>query len=1819
MDKRGAVEKVYNVHDAFYASPPIVSTLPDRHLIELSMHRDEARMVYLWAEVLARVWLYENRCPAPLVVLAEKFWSTNTERADWKQWFESALIPLRRRDHGGEYPMAECFDARIWGVLVSRIAAFLDADGLIPLVPPSGGAHDGIAVPFRFVSGCDHSFCDAKGRPLFVREWERVLEQLGELGPQIAQQSVWVDAVFPAEAPLTGVSLGLPLAIAWARREARDFPLFSALDLLATGEVAGEKVFAVRGTGGMNRADQGGGAKGYLAERLGVRGYIAVDVPAGFVGRPNLQVKSFPSGTFWTDVRAQTARVAVTFTDAHRHLQRIEREDTNTEIGSRLRDEELWARWRRLERLRTSVEENSERASMARIGQRRVDSALGFDGLQDTASESRKVVAEYHGRVFVGRKKEGGQLDEFLQGPGGMMLVLGPPGHGKSALLAQLVKRVPKNRRPFVHFFRVDREKTRGVGMFRRRMWHFLLSELGYGRGVRDIAPETLADQVSTEWQNWATTKNQRDLVLVIDGLDEAEDTFDPPWRHGGIPSNVHIIASCRTGPYYDMPPEWESKLVSDSLSVLKLTGFAKEDIIDLLTGTFATDKEVEPIDATEIPKVGAEIYQRSKGSALFAKYLVDDIVRASKNKEDWQAVLARTPVEFTKYLRKQWNDFSGPQTLRAHYLMQLLLAAYGPLHTEEIRLILPDIPNGYAFNDFPWQAYRWIGRRESDSGWGEEFYLTDESLRKGLRSVVQVVRAEEWLFRFCQDGKYQSPYAKEHGPKHVMNHLRTQTFAAPVIEHLSPPVAATPAVLELPPRVEPEQVDEPKFTVQKAAEECVETPVDNPETPVTKSVEPGPTAAVEPAAVVARTAEPPVADLMPALPAAVKPVATWDELLKISDDPGDVRRELERALRQRPVNFRWVTDLVLSHAKLVHKLASSKEHSVEPGQTSLDIANRFLNLRVHWDPAAQVMWRLVAAREHHHAGRKAECHRLLCVVNSTRDVRLPSAWAYLAGAIMVEIVRPDDPLLRQFAKQFLGIEPMSEMLAKLAAKSRAAAKAASGWLERGHPDDTRLRPAVVRGLVEQRLWPEAQNEVLGAEELPQRARLFTRLAEAAQDDLHCTDYVRDWAEMLWEETQVPGYNPEGADALHLNSALGRIIAVRARHRLLANHDDASKLVAKARSCVSRERFSRGSGKFDVEVALSFAFAAAGDKRKPGGSKNQLLREARKHRREAFSAWIKHRNKSGDTLEVFQFWLWLAHLTLCLVRVEVLPAKIGAIWERRLRRLLLEEGGDDRIRELLNVAWRCRTSADSLPNERYLEPMEWDSAMVTAVEAVLEGRGFTHDDVLQVISRSRTVQSRAKAMARWIDHVIKAGTLATAEDVLEKAQLRGEDWASAHSLIARRLLEVEDYENVAKHIVASILRGTEPVEGTEATERVELLATISRAAQQYGAQYLHEAASLVTNFPNSKTVEKALLCSTLAQTAAVQRQHAPLKLSRFEMQKGERFDKAGWAREINHWFNWISRLEDGKGTGYQKRARKVAVLCEKAKSLSRLDWDPATSDQALKDAEIFGRCEPSLQRRCELMCDVAEAYAVCGNAEEATNVLADIQAEIPNAGSSGQARYYFWRKPGIKPSMLRPQCLSQLILGLGRAAVSWRLHHGSLPQLQPRTVVSAWRNDTSLTSHEKKVMEQVTEALQNKDLAAVRQCASELASDQIRTSQLRAQILRSWASHVSWTEWALFYMNDPDQKLLANERTFRGWTLACAATGQWSRALQLVDRISDPDISASTQADLAELSAAFGSLDDVRKRARELMSNRDKDRVLHRILTALASRHVRAL
>ncbi len=193
------------------------------------------------------------------------------------------------------------------------------------------------------------------------------------------------------------------------------------------------------------------------------------------------------------------------------------------------------------------------------------------------------VMSEYF-ELFVGREDEIAALEQFIaDNPKGFLTITAPAGFGKSALLANWIRRLrlepSKQDAVFVayHFFRQANEDLRSINY----CLQYLLKQLYvYYQKREEVVPAAdkryeLRNAIYTLVKN-NKPPNQR-LVVVIDSLDEAEDAFEPPFP-APLPDGLYVIVSARAGKG-EMPKElrsWSHEAQPLHLLGLKQTAIAE-------------------------------------------------------------------------------------------------------------------------------------------------------------------------------------------------------------------------------------------------------------------------------------------------------------------------------------------------------------------------------------------------------------------------------------------------------------------------------------------------------------------------------------------------------------------------------------------------------------------------------------------------------------------------------------------------------------------------------------------------------------------------------------------------------------------------------------------------------------------------------------------------------------------------------------------------------------------------------------------------------------------------------------------------------------------------------------------------------------------------------------------------------------------------------------------------------------------------------------------------------------------------------------------
>jgi tetratricopeptide (TPR) repeat protein len=264
---------------------------------------------------------------------------------------------------------------------------------------------------------------------------------------------------------------------------------------------------------------------------------------------------------------------------------------------------------------------------------------------------------------------------------------------------------------------------------------------------MRDILVGMLREPISSEGKR---------LVIVLDGLDEAEKTFEP---FPSLPDGVFVIASARATKEGE-EPEYLRKW-TDNAQPLHLEPLSREAIANWVgqmreLAAYSQDNEfVKSLDKT------------TGGFPLYLSYLIDDLRQAATKNQDVQAVLRNSPRGFKAYVKEQFRQLAQVEEVKrqreVRELFALLSVALGVLSEDDIQELTS--LSAWDLADLPWQATRWFSIQTGS------YSFAHPLLAQEFKGVLgrQACSAEDKLIEYC--AKWQnkpSSYSLRHYAEHL-------------------------------------------------------------------------------------------------------------------------------------------------------------------------------------------------------------------------------------------------------------------------------------------------------------------------------------------------------------------------------------------------------------------------------------------------------------------------------------------------------------------------------------------------------------------------------------------------------------------------------------------------------------------------------------------------------------------------------------------------------------------------------------------------------------------------------------------------------------------------------------------------------------------------------------------------------------------------------------------------------------------------------------------------------------------------------------------
>jgi WD40 repeat protein len=340
-----------------------------------------------------------------------------------------------------------------------------------------------------------------------------------------------------------------------------------------------------------------------------------------------------------------------------------------------------------------------ERATDVPVSQEAGDDGSGARPAPDPDYELAEVRHEQavHLRTFVGREELLGRLTGWIdaRSGGGYLLLLGSPGQGKSALMAELARREAERGGCLLHMVKSHRNPLRFVPALLSQA--AALAQARFGpeayRGDLDDLRNALTRAVEA-------VRQRRDrAVLVIDALDELEPTRDRlSFLPRALPPGARAVLTCRP----DIPLVSALRARLGGLEEWEVPPLAEEELPRLLErqlGAAAVGQLEGVVD-------WRGLFHRLRGNPLFLRRALDRIASAVRKAPAGgtpsPVSLESLPATFDAFFEEIYNDIADRESTRFRSsegrhkarLLAFLCLAREPLGFEPLSELMTSVGN---------------------------------------------------------------------------------------------------------------------------------------------------------------------------------------------------------------------------------------------------------------------------------------------------------------------------------------------------------------------------------------------------------------------------------------------------------------------------------------------------------------------------------------------------------------------------------------------------------------------------------------------------------------------------------------------------------------------------------------------------------------------------------------------------------------------------------------------------------------------------------------------------------------------------------------------------------------------------------------------------------------------------------------------------------------------------------------------------------------------------------------------------------------------
>ena len=303
----------------------------------------------------------------------------------------------------------------------------------------------------------------------------------------------------------------------------------------------------------------------------------------------------------------------------------------------------------------------------------------------DREAAEHEAFAESRAKVYVGRQEYLDRLDRHVDSEDPPLVVLGESGVGKSALLANWVRRY-RQARPdvfvLVHFIGSTPQSADYTAILQR-----IMGELKRHYDLPQEIPGT-AEELRAAFPNWLSMAVVKDsFVLVLDALNQLEDRDNAPdlvWLPEFFPPEVRVVLSTLPGRALDALQQrgWPT------FTVAGLHAEERKQVIREYLWQYRkrlSEERVERIAAAE-----------QTANPLFLRALLEEL-RVFGRHEELDRYIAHyleaptVPDLYAKILARWEQDYEGDSDLVGEALSLLWAARRGLSEAELLQLLSTD------------------------------------------------------------------------------------------------------------------------------------------------------------------------------------------------------------------------------------------------------------------------------------------------------------------------------------------------------------------------------------------------------------------------------------------------------------------------------------------------------------------------------------------------------------------------------------------------------------------------------------------------------------------------------------------------------------------------------------------------------------------------------------------------------------------------------------------------------------------------------------------------------------------------------------------------------------------------------------------------------------------------------------------------------------------------------------------------------------------------------------------------------------------------